>query len=141
MPAKNQSDTEFGPAKNLAMNREWVMKVTIPAKWRIDIKFSTDAAFENAICIYDGKTLREVHEAGNYSRSLDTWHWDNDEGPAHHLLISGWHRKGAPDGGLPWNQSELRTGPRDGQSLDGGFEDWIDMDFNDIAFSVKIHKR
>jgi hypothetical protein len=32
MPAKNQSDTEFGPAKNLAMNREWVMKVTIPAK-------------------------------------------------------------------------------------------------------------
>jgi hypothetical protein len=140
MPPVNPNEPNFGPDNNLAIDREQTVKVTVPAKWKADFKFSSEAAFENAIVIYDGKTFRRLHEAGNHGRSLAPWTFDDTGEHARHLVITGWHKKSAPNPGVPWNQSPIGTGPREGQSLDGGFEDWIDMDFNDVAFSVKVHK-
>lgn len=139
MPPVKLSDPNFGPDENLPIDRDQALKVTVPAKWRAEFKFSSEAAYENAIVIYDARTLRRLHMAGNHGRSLAPWTFD-DTGQAVHLLITGWHKQSAPNPSVPWNQSPVGAGPREGQSLDGGFEDWIDMDFNDVAFSVKVHK-
>ena len=139
MPPANHREPKYGPGQDLPLDLEQTIKITVPAKWKADFKFSSEAAFENAIVIYEAKTLRAVHSAGNHGRSLAPWTFDESDERATHLVISGWHKKGAPHPGLPWKQSEIRTSG-EGKALDGGFEDWIDMDFNDVAFSVKIHK-
>jgi hypothetical protein len=136
----NTSEPRFGPDNNLPMNADLTFKVTVPAHWKASFTFSTEAAFENAIVVYDGKSLRQLHIAGNHSRSLGAWTHENGDKGADHLIISGWHKKGAPNPSLPWNQSPARKGAQHGQSVEGGYEDWTDMDFNDIAFKVKVHK-
>jgi hypothetical protein len=133
-------DPAFGPDDDHAIDPEEAITITVPAKWRAHFTFSSEAAFENAIVIYDAKTLEKLHVAGNYGHSLDPWTFDDTEDHARHLLITGWNKQGAGDDELAWNQSLGQAGPHDGHSLEGGFEDSDDMDFNDVAFLVEIHK-
>jgi hypothetical protein len=133
-------DPAFGPDDDHAIDPEEAITITVPAKWQAQFTFSSEAAFENAIVIYDAKTLEKLHVAGNYGHSLEPWTFDDTEDHARHLLITGWNKQGAGDDELAWNQSLGQAGPHDGHSLEGGFEDSDDMDFNDVAFLVEIHK-
>jgi hypothetical protein len=138
MPGKT-NEPNFGPDHNAAMDAAKTIKITVPAHWKASFTFSTEAAFENAVVLYDGHTLREIHVAGNHSRSLAPYTFQSADKGATQLVVSGWHKKGV-GGALPWLQSESQQSGKHGQSSDIGYEDWTDMDFNDIAFKVKVHK-
>ena len=133
-------DPMFGPDDDHPIDSAEAITITVPAKWQAQFTFSSEAEFENAIVIYDAKTLKKLHVAGNYGHSLEPWTFDDTEEHARQLLITGWNKQGADDPDLPWNQSLGQAGPHDGHSLEGGFEDSDDMDFNDVAFLVEIHK-
>jgi hypothetical protein len=139
MPGK-ANDPVFGPDHNLAMDLDKTIKITVPAHWKASFTFSTESAYDNAIVIYDGHTYREIHVAGNHAMSLRDWTFEGDDKGAAHLVMSGWHREGVGNTGNPWIQNISRQGAKHGQSTEAGYEDWTDMDFNDITFKVKVHK-
>jgi hypothetical protein len=133
------SDNRFGPDNNLPIDSANVIRITVPAKHRAKISFNSEAYFENAIVVYEGKDLRQVHEAGNYGRSLGEFTFDNPE-RATHLLITGWHKNSPPAGDQPWVQSRAKRTAHTGWMTAGGFEDFNDDDFDDIAFVVTLSK-
>jgi hypothetical protein len=136
----NANEPTFGPDHNGAMDLDKTIKITVPAHWKASFTFSTEAAYDNAVVIYDGHSFREIHVARNHSGSLRDYTFESGDRGATKLVVSGWHREGAGNAALPWIQSLSKQSDKHGQSSDVGFEDWTDMDFNDIAFKVKVHK-
>lgn len=133
------SDIVFGPDKNLSLDRGQAIRITVPAKHKVHFGFDSEAYFENAICIYEGKDLRLAHEAGNYGRDLADWEFHNGD-HATHLLVTGWHKASPPDAGRPWQQSRGQRSYHRGWVTVGGFEDFNDDDFDDISFVATVSK-
>lgn len=133
------SDDRFGPDNNLAIDKAHIIRITVPAKHRVKLSFNSEAYFENAICVYEGKDLRKIHEAGNYGRSLGDWTFDNPDN-ATHLLITGWHKTTPPAADQRWHQSRAKRTAHSGWMTAGGFEDFNDDDFDDIAFVATLSK-
>jgi hypothetical protein len=129
----------FGPDNNLPMNYNQTISIIVPPKHQAHMLFSTDAAWENAICIYLGDTQEKVSERGNYGRKLNDWSTpiNNTSHPIRYV-ISGWHKNTPPNGGQPWHQSPAKVALHTPDAKAIGFEDGADADFNDIVALVKV---
>lgn len=146
----------FGPDKNRELNQEvegvgsssrrgFVKVIRIPTGVKLRMVFSSHADHENAILGYKYnnisllRTNEVLVERGNYSRSLE----DAVLGPYGeevYVMITGWHKRGAPNSSLSWFQSEIKVSSDTSRtSLAGmgvlGFEDSIDLDHNDMCMS------
>jgi len=135
--AKDLDDPVFGPEEDLPIDPAETMQVIVPANWIADFKFSSEAAFLNAILIYDCHSLELLHEVDNGSGDIFGWTLNNAENQARCLLITGWHLF---EGDGPWVQSLGQVETKKGLSVKGGFEDSVDADFNDITFDALVHK-
>lgn len=127
----------FGPDNNLPLDGGKVYNLRIPKFAKVELAFSSNAAWENAACIYDTKPVKII-EKGNHGRSLAP---ANLGGTINErtLIISGWHKKNPPDGGKPWFQSPVKvTLAEDGLSGSIGFEDKGDGDYDDMVVNFKF---
>lgn len=129
----------YGPDNSKEMNFTWVHAVQVPQGGRIVIDFSSQAAWENAICIYQLHTGDDkIAERGNHGRSLSRWVSEPNQGLATvTYLISGWHKNTPPNAGAPWHQSRGKIVLQTGSDVVFGFEDAGDNDYNDIVAFVR----
>lgn len=129
----------FGPDNNLEMDFTRTYALVVPPQQRAIIDFSSQAAWENAVCIYQlGQADNKIAERGNYSRTLARWDSGVNTGLGNiTFLISGWHKNSPPAGNKPWYQSPGKVVLQTALDVVFGFEDGADGDYNDIVAFIK----
>lgn len=130
----------FGPDNNKpSVLDNQVGVVDVPHGKRAEFKFSSNASFENAVCIYPQFGDTKIHEAGNFNRSLATFSTpENNSGHVQQFKVTGWHKPGRPSGSLPWLQSSMKIIQNDLSKRRFGFEDQGGEDYDDIMVTVDI---
>lgn len=130
----------YGPDNSHSLIRQQVGWVKVPSGNRAKFTFSSNAAFENAACIYPQDSDNKLFEAGNNPRRLDipfTTNTNHSGGDVWYM-VTGWHKQGPPNGRLPWIQSPVLTLNSNPDSLSFGFEDSGGEDFDDMIVNVEI---
>jgi hypothetical protein len=128
----------YGPDNNLPIDLGRTLQLTVPRYAQVRLNFPSDAAWENAICIYDTAYNKIVEKGNQAGRNLNPEVIARDRRGDRVVFITGWHKNGPANGGLPWNQSTCRPSPNQGDNFGSGvvgFEDAGDGDYNDIMVS------
>ncbi|MFC9930066.1 hypothetical protein [Streptomyces sp. NPDC127190] len=74
--------------------------------------------------------VRQTEQIGNFSRP-NTF-GVGEETFDQEIAVAGWHKRGAPSGGLPWTASRGQV-----QGTEGRWDDSFgDLDFNDFTASL-----
>ncbi|MEE1946279.1 hypothetical protein VRU48_14235 [Pedobacter sp. KR3-3] len=128
----------YGPDNNLQIDWGRTIQLKVPRYAQVKLTFSAEAAWENAICIYDS-AYNKIFEKGNQAgRNLNPEVYGRNRVEERMIFITGWHKNGPADGGKPWYQSACRFSPNAGDNFGSGvigFEDGGDGDYNDIMVS------
>ncbi|MDA2267064.1 hypothetical protein PDN28_14250 [Bacillus cereus] len=130
----------YGPDNSNGLIRNQVGWVKVPSGYRARFTYGSNAAWENAACIYPQDSDNKLAEAGNYSRRLDIPYETNTNHTGNDIwyMVTGWHKQGRPDGGLPWVQSAVTTLNSNPDSPSYGFEDSGGQDYDDMVVNVDI---
>jgi hypothetical protein len=89
----------------------------------------TNSAWEQAAVVYING-FRQHQLIGNYHHSAFFWLPEADH--PRDILLAGWHKRSAPDGGQPWHPSRGRRRGEWAEWDDSGG----DLDFNDLRVSI-----
>jgi hypothetical protein len=128
----------YGPDNNLPIDWGKTVQLRVPRYAQVRFTFSSDAAWENAICIYDSGYNKIIEKGNQAGRNLNPETIGRDRREERIVFVTGWHKNGPQNGGLPWVQSPCRFSPNQGDNFGSGvigFEDSGDGDYNDIALS------
>ena len=124
----------YGPDNNLSLDEKETETLKIPKGKKAKLTFTSQAAWENAVCIYDADDDTKLAERGNGSRTLDPVEVDATLAEQT-IFIAGFHKEGMNEGGKPWIQSKYKV--TEG-SHDIGFEDGGDADYKDIVVQYEF---
>ena len=110
--------------------------MSLPPGRQIKFKFGFDAAWETAVCIYNGAS--KLVERGNYSRSRSAWQFKNTTHETVSLDVTSWHKQSGPNSGKPWMQSRYKKTLWKHPLYAIGFEDdgGSSPDFNDATVNM-----
>ncbi|MFM2002261.1 MAG: hypothetical protein RI963_1687 [Planctomycetota bacterium] len=136
-----ESGNNWGPGRNLVLNRIWAKVIKVPANKVARVTFSFNAWYENAIIIYDEETNQLLAERGNgaYRHAQD---WASDISPnVKGYIVTGWHKNGPANHRLPWIQSPNRIFIDTSHYVQIGFEDAGQDDYDDGLCGFKITDR
>ncbi|MEK5378052.1 hypothetical protein [Paenibacillus sp. FSL P2-0173] len=128
-----------GPDDNVPLDPHKNANLKVTAGQSGVIQFKSEAAWEQAICIYDDAG-RKVAEKGTYaSEGRDMNDWDVPTSTSDiSYLVTGWHKQGPPLGSLPWIQSNVQVSvDSSDNSISFNYEDGPDSDFNDIVATYR----
>jgi len=128
----------YGPDNNLPIDFGKTVQLRVPRYAEVSFTFSSDAAWENAICIYDAAYNKIIEKGNQAGRNLTPQTIGRDRTEERIIFITGWHKRGPANGSLPWYQSPCRFSPNAGDNMGSGtigFEDAGDGDYNDIALT------
>jgi hypothetical protein len=132
----------YGPDNSLNLNDNQVAWVKVPRGRRAEFTFSSDAAWENAICLYPQNSDQKIIEKGNNNgRNLTSFATpENNTNSDQWYRVTGWHKQTPGSGRFPWIQSPFMTLINDNNEthLKYGFEDAGDGDYNDIATDIHV---
>lgn len=121
----------YGPDNNKPLDWGKVIKLKVPKYAEVELKFSSSAAWENAICIYDVNYSKIVEKGTQHpSRNMNDYTIPRAT-EERIFFITGWHKNSPADGGNPWFQSSCRYSPNNSKGVIG-FEDAGDSDYDDI---------
>jgi hypothetical protein len=109
-----------------------VQTIQIPAGKGAFLSASFDAAFEQAVVLFVNGN-RRPEELGSFNRP--TFTVIGEQGAQQTLAVVGWHKRGGPDGSLPWVPSRGRIEGNFVAAFDDSAEDG---DFNDCRVKVLI---
>ncbi|AJE78209.1 MULTISPECIES: hypothetical protein [Bacillus] len=128
----------YGPDNNKELIPSQIGWVKVPCGQRAEFHFSSNAAFENAICIYPYNSEKKLAERGNYDRKLNDFSTpENNSHKEEWYQVTGWHKNSPPDGDKPWIMSALKFDYANNE-YNFGFEDSGGEDYDDMACTVNI---
>jgi hypothetical protein len=127
----------YGPDNNLPLDNGKTITLQIPRYAQVNLTFTSNAAWENAICIYDSNYVKIIEKGNQAGRNLNPEVIARNRSEDRLIYVTGWHKNGAADGGLGWNSSEVRFTTAPGDNAGSGkvaFEDGGgDNDYDDIV--------
>ncbi|QHZ46484.1 hypothetical protein [Bacillus sp. NSP9.1] len=128
----------YGPDNTKELISNQIGWVKVPCGFRAQFRFSSDAHFENAICIYPQNSDRKLVERGNYNRSLNDWATpENNTAQDEWYRVTGWHKSSPPSASKPWIMSAIRNESNANQYI-FGFEDAGGEEYDDMRCYVDI---
>lgn len=133
------SEPAFGPDGDRPLDVSETVEVCVPAGGAATFTFSSEADNENAIVVYSAKNYDELHAANSGDQPFEAWTFENESHDERCLVVTGWHKDAPPGSDLEWKQSAIGVETQSPTLVVAGFEDDVDMDFNDIAFVAQIH--
>lgn len=131
----------YGPDNNLHIDWGKTIQLKIPRYAEVKLTFSSDAKWENAICIYDTNYNKIIEKGNQAQRNLQPEIIGRNRQEERVIFITGWHKNSPANGNKSWIQSPCRFSPVSGDNFGSGkigFEDSGDGDYNDIDVSYSF---
>lgn|GEM_PF-1506676 len=132
----------YGPDNKNQLFDNQIAWIKVPPGCRAEFSFSSNAAWENAVCIYSQNSVDKLVEKGNsHGRNLNEYATPENNTHQDTLYrVTGWHKEGSDEPRYPWIQSGFRTliNENNARVLTYGFEDSGGSDYDDMIVSVKI---
>lgn len=132
-------EKRFGPDDNEPLNYSMVSTISVPKGYKASFNFVSEAAWEQAICIYDSNEELVV-EKGTYGRDMLDWETPiNNAAQQVNYKVTGWHKETPHSANKDWIESPYRRFPHPDGSITIGFNDsGNDSDYNDITATYRL---